>query len=146
MAASQATIGLGTTFSYRTSGLGVSPIVYAEIGEAVSIQPPQPVRETVDVTHLSSPNGTREFKGTLRDGGDAEVTFNFTPAAYDIASTLFLEDDTQSFRVEYPDGDTEDFDGIVTGKPSEAIEVDSVRRFTLPIKVSGLPVYTPAAS
>jgi hypothetical protein len=30
----------------------------------------------------------------------------------------------------------------VTGKPSEPIEVDSVRRFSLPIKVSGLPVFT----
>lgn len=145
MAASEATIGLGTKFLYRTSAAGVEPEVYAEVGEAVSIQPPQPVRETVDVTHLASPNGTREFKGTLRDPGDAEVTFNFTDAAYAIASTLFLEDDTQAFRIEYPDTATEDFDGIVTGKPSEAIEVDSVRRFSLPIKVTGLPVYTPAA-
>jgi len=140
MAASQATIGLGTTFSY----LVTAPSTYAIVGEAVSIQPPQPVRETVDVTHLSSPNGTREFIGTLRDGGDAEVTFNFTDTAYDIASDLFLDDDLQKFKITYPDGGTEIFDGIVTGKPSEAIEVDSVRRFSLPIKVSGLPVYTPA--
>lgn len=141
MAASEATIGLGTTFSY----LVTAPSTYAIVGEAVSIQPPQPVRETVDVTHLASPNGTREFIGTLRDGGEAEVTFNFTDAAYAIASTLFLDDDRQTFKITYPDGATEVFDGIVTGKPSEAIEVDSVRRFSLPIKVSGLPVYTEAA-
>lgn len=144
MAASQATIGLGTLFRYRTSAAGVTPKVFAEVGEAVSIQPPQPVRETVDVTHLASPNGTREFRGTLRDPGDAEVTFNFTEAAYAIASTLFLEDDVQEFEIEYPDGGNETFEGIVTGKPSEAIEVDSVRRFSLPIKVTGLPVYTEA--
>jgi hypothetical protein len=142
MSASQATIGLGTLFKYRTSAAGVTPKVYAIIGEAVSIQPPQPVRETTDVTHLASPNGTREFIGTLRDGGDAEVTFNFTRAAYAIASTLFAADARQDFVVEYPGGDTEQFDGIVTGKPSEPIEVDSVRRFSLPIKVSGLPVFT----
>lgn len=144
MAASQATIGLGTVFKYRTSALGVEPKVFAVMGEAVSIQPPQPVRETADVTHLASPDGTREFIGTLRDGGEASVTFNFTDAAYEIASDLFLEDDLQEFKVEYPDGGEEDFAGIVTGKPSEPIEVDSVRRFSLPIKVSGLPVYTPA--
>lgn len=142
MAASEATIGLGTTFSY----LSTAPSTYTVVGEAVSIQPPQPVRETVDVTHLSSPDGTREFIGTLRDGGEAEVTFNFTDSAYDIASDLFLENDVQTFKITYPDGATEVFDGIVTGKPQEAIEVDSVRRFTLPIKVSGLPVYTPAGS
>lgn len=141
MAASEATIGLGTTFSY----LATAPSTYAIIGEAVSIQPPQPVRETVDVTHLSSPDGTREFIGTLRDGGEASVTLNFTDDAYEIASDLFLEDDVQTFKITYPGGGTEIFRGIVTGKPSEAIEVDSVRRFTLPIKVSGLPTYTPAA-
>ena len=140
MAASEATTGLGTTFSYM---VGATPTL---IGEAVSIQPPQPVRETVDVTHLSSPNGTREFRGTLRDPGDAEVTFNFTDAAYTIASTLFMADGTTEFLITYPGGGTEAFTGIVTGKPSEAIEVDSVRRFSLPIKVTGLPVYTPAGS
>lgn len=141
MAASEATIGLGTTFSY----LSTAPSTYTVVGEAVSIQPPQPVRETTDVTHLASPNGTREFKGTLRDGGEASVTFNFTDAAYEIASDLFLEDDVQTFKIAYPDGGTEVFSGIVIGKPSEPIEVDSVRRFSMPIKVSGLPVYTPAA-
>jgi hypothetical protein len=141
MPASEATIGLGTKFEY----LVTAPSTYAIVGEAVSIQPPQPVRETVDVTHLMSPDGTREFLGTLRDGGEAEVTFNHTDAAYAIASDLFLDDDTQTFRITYPDGATEVFSGIVTGKPSEAIEVDSVRRFSLPIKVTGLPVYTEAA-
>lgn len=144
MAVSQATIGLGTIFRYRSSALDASPKVFAVLGEAVSIQPPQPVRETADVTHLASPNGTREFIGTLRDGGEASVTFNFTDAAYEIASDLFLEDELQEFEIEYPDGGTEEFGGIITGKPSEPIEVDSVRRFTMPIKVSGLPVYTAA--
>lgn len=143
MAESEATIGLGTAFQLRS---GTSPtFTYTDIGEAVSINPPNPTRETVDVTHLKSPNGTREFKGTLRDGGEASVMFNFTPAAYAIASTLFLEDDVQHFRVLYPEGDSDDFSAIVTGKPSEPIEVDSVRRFTLPMKVTGLPEYTEAA-
>ena len=144
MPASQATIGLGTLFKYRTSAFGVTPKVYGNVGEAVSIQPPQPTRETVDVTHLASPDGTREFIGTLRDGGEASVTLNHTDAAYAIASTLFLEDELQEFQIAYPDGSLEEFAGIVTGKPSEPIEVDSVRRFMLEIKVSGLPAYTEA--
>lgn len=145
MAASEATIGLGSTFSHRTSAAGVVPAVYAEVGEAVSITPPNPTRETVDVTHLKSPNGTREHRGTLRDGGEVTVLFNFTDAAYAKASALFLEDEVQGFEIEYPDGATETFDAIVTGKASEPVEVDSVRRFSLPMKVSGLPVYTEAA-
>lgn len=145
MAESQATIGLGSTFSHRTSAPGVTPKVFTEVGEAVSITPPNPTRETTDVTHLKSPNGTLEFKGTLRDGGESTVMFNFTDAAYAKASALFLEDETQEFRIDYPDGGTEDYFAIVTGKPSEPIEVDSVRRFSLPMKISGLPVYTEAA-
>jgi len=146
MAASEATIGLGSAFSHRTSAAGVTPAVYAEIGEAVSITPPNPTRETADTTHLKSPNGTREFIGTLRDGGEVTVMFNWTDAAYAKASALFLEDDVQGFRIDYPDGATEDFNAIVTGKPGEPIEVDSVRRFSLPMKVSGLPVYTEAGA
>lgn len=145
MAASEATIGLGTTFKYRTSAFGVLPKVYALMGEVVSIQPPQPVRETVDVTHLLSPNGTREHRGTLRDGGESDVTLNHTDAAYAIASQLFMDEDPSGFLIEYPDGATEEWDAIVTGKPSEPIEVDSVRRFSMPQKVTGLPVYTEAA-
>lgn len=143
MAESQATIGLGTTFSRRT-GAGPS-YTWVEVGEAVSIQPPQPTRETSDVTHLKSPDGTREFIGTLRDGGEASVTFNYTTAAYEMASAMFAADAREHFRIEFPDGDKEEFSGVVTGKPSEPIEVDSVRRFSLPIKVSGLPVFTPAS-
>lgn len=142
MADSEATIGLGTAFQLRS---GTSPTyTYTDIGEAVSITPPNPTRETVDVTHLKSPNGTREFKGTLRDGGEASVMFNFTPAAYAQASDLFMDDEVQHFRILYPEGDSDDFSAIVTGKPSEPIEVDSVRRFTLPMKVTGLPTYVPA--
>lgn len=143
MAESEATIGLGASFSRRT-GAGPS-YTWVEVGEAVSIQPPQPTRETTDVTHLKSPNGTREFKGTLRTGGEASVTFNFTEAAYATASTMFLSDAVEHFRVEFPAGDMEEWAAIVTGKPSDPIEVDSVRRFTLPMQVTGLPTYTPAA-
>jgi hypothetical protein len=133
-----ATIGLGTTFKYRTA---LSPLAYTAIGEVVSIQPPQPTRETADATHLGSPNGVREYVGTLRDGGDAEATFNYTPAAYGIASDLFLEDEVQNFQIGYPDGSTDTFDAIVTGYPSEPIEVDGIRRFRMPMKVTGLPVF-----
>lgn len=144
MAESEATIGLGTAFMHRTSADGVTPAVYGEVGEAVSITPPNPTRETADTTHLKSPNGTREFIGTLRDGGEVNVMFNFTPAAYAKASELFLLDARQGFRIDYPDGSTEDFSAIVTGKPGEPIEVDSIRRFSMPMKVSGLPVYMEA--
>lgn len=142
MAESQAQTGHGTTFSHRTA-VG-PPAVYAQIGEGFQVQPPQPTRETVDVTHLTSPDATREFRGTLRDPGEASVSLNWTEAAYMKVAELFYEEDPQHFRIGYKGGATEDFVGIVTGMPSDPIEVDGVHRFSMPIKVTGKPVFTPS--
>lgn len=132
----EATTGLGTTLSYL---VGATPTL---IGELVRVQPPQPTLETADATHLSSPGGMREFIVTIGDGGEAEAVFNFTPAAYAIVSGLFAARELVSFVLDFPQGDKEEFDGLITGKPQDAIEVDGVRRFTMPIKVSGEPEYT----
>ena len=142
MAASQAKTNIGATFSHMTAA--GPPAVYTDIGEAVSITPPNPTRETVDVTHLTSPNATREFLATIKDGGEAEVLFNDTPAARTKCETLFGLDEVSSFRILWPSGKKRDFNAVVIGLPSEPIEIDSVQRFSLAMKVSGLPVSTPA--
>lgn len=132
----EATTGLGTTLSYL---VGATPTT---IGELVRFQPPQPTLETADATHLGSPGGMREFIVTIGDGGEAEAMFNFTPAAYAIVVGLFAARELVSFVTTYPAGDTDEFDGLVTGHPQDPIEVDGIRRFTVPIKVSGLGTYT----
>lgn len=144
MAESQAITADGTSFSHRTSAAGITPKVWTEIGEAVSIMPPAPSRSSVDVTHLKSPNKTREFKPSMKDSGEASVTLNYTPATRVKIDALFDADVLQEFQIGYPDGSTETFSGFLTGKPTEGIEVEGKMTINCPIKVSGMSVYAEA--
>lgn len=131
----------GMTFSHRTSAVGVTPKVWAEIGEAVSITPPNPSRSSVDFTHLGSPNKTREHKPSMIEPGEANVVLNYTKAARAKIDTLFIAEGIQEFQIGYPDGATETFSGFLTGKPTEGGEVEGKLTLNCPIKVTGLPVF-----
>lgn len=145
MAASEAQVGLGATFARRTSAAGVTPKVWTEIGEAVSITPANPSRESVDVTHLKSPNGTREHKPTLREPGELSVTFNYTPELRAILEDMFMDGDIDELQTTFPDGSTETAAGFLTSMPTDAIEVDGVMRMSCTFKLTGLPVFQPGA-
>lgn len=131
----------GMSFSHRTSAAGAAPKVWTEIGEAVSITPPNPSRSSVDFTHLKSPNKTREHKPSMIEPGEANVTLNYTPDARQKIDALFIAEGIQEFQVGYPDGATETFSGFLTGKPTEGGEVEGKLTLNCPIKVTGLPVY-----
>lgn len=130
----------GMSFSHRTSAAGVTPKVWAEIGEAVSITPPNPTRESVEFTHLKSPNKTREHKPGMIEPGEMNVVLNYTPEARVKADALFSEG-VGEFQIEYPDGATETISGFATGKTTEGGEVSGKLTLNLPFKVTGLPVY-----
>lgn len=131
----------GMSFSHRTSAAGVEPKVWTEIGEAVSITPPNPTRESVEFTHLKSPNKTREHKPGMIEPGEMTVVLNYTPEARVKADTLFSAAGVQEFQIGYPDGATETVSGFATGKTTEGGEVSGKLTLNLPIKVTGLPVY-----
>lgn len=77
MPATQATIGYGTLLK---RGDGGSPEVFAAIAEVVGITPPQAVADDVEVTHLSSPNRTKEFIQGMIDAGEASFSINWLPS------------------------------------------------------------------
>lgn len=141
MAESEGITADGMSFSHRTSAAGAVPKVWTEIGEAITIAPPNPSRESVDFTHLKSPNKTREHKPSLIEPGEATVVVHYTPPARAKADALFAAGGLQEFQVGYPDGATETFFGFMTGKATEGGEVAGKLTLNLPIKVSGLPVY-----
>ncbi len=140
---SVAMIANGMGFAHRTSAAGVTPKVWADIGEALTIAPPTPSRPSIDVTHLKSAG--REFKPGLSDGGEVTVVLNHSPDARAKVDTLFLADGLQEFRITYPDDSTETFNGFVTGKATEGGEIDGKLTLNCPVKVSGVPVYAEAA-
>lgn len=135
MAASGAQAGYGTKFAIKIDN------TYTLAGEVTSVTPPGVSRETIDVTHLNSDEQTKEFIGSLIEGGEASVTINYIPSASDILLNAFTENGgAGEFRITYPKGDFQmDFRGIITGYEQGDIVVDDKLSATLTIKCSGRP-------
>lgn len=139
MAASAAQSGFGVTAEYLATG----PSTYATIGELVNVSPPSPTRETIDVTHHGSPDGYREYIGSLKDGGEATLFFNYTEDGYVILQTIF-DAGSETIRLTFPGSATLIFTMIPTGIPLDDVEVDGKMAMSMPMKVTGKPLFTPA--
>lgn len=139
---SDAIIANGMGFAHRTSAVGVTPKVWTEIGQAITIAPPSASRPAIDTTHLKST--AREFKPGLPDNGEVTVVLNHTDAVRAKADSLFGSP-MDEFRITYPGGATETFNGFATGKATEGGEIDGKLTLNLPIKISGASVYEEAA-
>lgn len=97
-----------------------SPTLLVRIAELQDISGPGKVRETFDVTTHDSPDGYREYIGTLKDGGEVSFTLMFDPSD---TGHLVLESAIDrngigglGARVYWPtdDGDYAEFDCIPT--------------------------------
>lgn len=101
MAASEAQIGYGATFAI---GNGASPEVFTALAEVTDITPPSDNVDVVEITHLSSPNRTKEFVVGLNDPGECSLTLNFLPGEADDDAIQALRGDTAptNFRITFP--------------------------------------------
>ncbi len=117
-------------------GDGASPEVFTSIAEVISIDGPGGDRQLIDVTHLKST--AREKRAGLRDSGDLTLTMNRIVGDNGQDALIAAEagDDPVNFRVIYPDGEQEDFAGIVTSF-RESAAIDDVRKVTVGIAVTG---------
>lgn len=140
MPATQAVKGFGLLAEYLVTG----PSTYAEIGELLSATPPQKSRETIDATHMQSPGGYREFISSLRTGGEATLTFNYTAEGYAILEGMFDDDDPATFRITLSDGATIEWDGLVNEQPIDEIAIDDKVGMSATIQVTGPVTFTPA--
>ena len=78
MAASTATSGFGTLLK---KGDGASPTeAFATVAEVKSIDGPNLSAGITEVTHMESPDNTKEFLPTLIDPGELSFDVNFLPA------------------------------------------------------------------
>lgn len=133
-------------------GDGNSPENFVSIMGIKNITGPGISRDTVDVTDMNSPNGYREFIGSLVDGGEVSFEANFLPlddTQNQVAGGFMAEFDKGScdsrgnWRIILPECQGEpdgyfEFAGIVTGQEVE-IPMDDVMGFSGTIKVSGRP-------
>ena len=131
---SNAFSGVGTLFRRwePTSG------GWTNLAEVNSISGPSMSRETIDVTSLDSTGGYREFIASFRDGGNVQLTMNFTYATYLLMKTDFESNSAVNYEIVLPDAGNSslEFAGLVMELPVEITTDDKVTS-TVNIKVTG---------
>lgn len=139
MTATAATLGYLATFGIE----GGTPGVYVLVGEVTSITPPGVTRDTVDATHLTSPDSFKEFIPGLAEGGEASISINLVPSATDVLMVSFLAK-TDNFQIIFPNGVKLNFAGIVTGYEFGDITPDEKLTATFTVKATGKPTLVAA--
>lgn len=131
---SDAMIGYGSTFGIDPAG-GTS---FTTLGEVTNITPPSDSIDVVDVTHMQSPNRTREFLAGLRDPGTASFEINFVPgsASDDLIQQVRDAGTVVSCRITFPNAATWTFDGLLTGYEPAVPNEDKLSA-TVSFKVTG---------
>lgn len=120
---------------------------FTAVSEVLDINPVGIARNAIDVTHLNTTGGYREFTPGLIDGGDIGATLLFDPADSthdDTTGLLSTLADTTSrlWRVVFPGGSPiYEIPGILTGMPINGA-LDDVFRANVTIKVAAAPDYS----
>lgn len=96
-----ARIGYGTEF-WLDNGSNV----LTQLGEILSVTPPNPQIEDVEATHMLSPNRRREYIAGLIEDGEGSFEMNLVPgSATDTLIQEALTDGvTRSYMIVIPDG------------------------------------------
>lgn len=131
-----AKIGKGTIV--RIHNAAVTPPLLTQLGEITSISPPSEATDTIDATHMQSTGRFREFIYGMSDGGDFSFEANYVPGSSDEDLIMAARSDQQVVQVEieYVNGTTWRFDGIVTGFEPD-VPVDDKMTVAVTLKVTG---------
>lgn len=120
---------------------------YVAIAEVKSINGPNLSTDTIDVTHMASPGGYREFIASFKDGGEVTFELNFLPqdGTQDASTGLIADFNARlvrSYQIAFPDpgNSTATFSGLITGF-SVTEQMDQVLGANCTIKVSGAIVW-----
>ncbi|MGE4321926.1 MAG: phage tail tube protein [Sphingobium sp.] len=134
-------IGFGTLFRKKT---GAS--TYQTLAEVVEFEPPETTIDSVEFTHMSSPDRWREYKPGLKDAGETTLTYNLIPgeADDDMVTDAIEAGGLSEWRIEYPNGATLDIKGFFTSH-SRATPLEDRMTGAATFKISGKPALTPAA-
>jgi predicted secreted protein len=106
MAVTKARIGYGIQLK---RGNGASPEVFTAVAELIDLSPPNIIKDQVEATHTSSPDGFREFIPGLKDGGEFTATMNFIPSnatqgnvSGGLLYDFLNQDEPRNWRIEFP--------------------------------------------
>jgi hypothetical protein len=128
--------------SYLSVGDAASPNLYTEIAEVIEMNGPDQSAEEIDVTHLRSTSGYREFLPSFKQGGTLNCVANYIPGNATHASGadglrgLFTSRDIRGWKRTFSDGTEEFFDGYVSAFSTPlAVGVQSKLNFS--VRVTG---------
>lgn len=135
----------GTQFKRETN----TPGTYVTIANVTDISGPSRSREAIEVTAHDSANQYREFVKGLKDGGEVEITMNYSPAVsgsgHGSLDDDFEEDTLRNYRVVVLPGEanqvTWTFSALITDLGDEFPHDDKMER-TATFKISGKPTLT----
>ncbi len=138
----EANIGF-TTMLHTDYGSG-----FVIMAEVTNLTPPAMARDSVDVTHMQSPNGWREKIPGLKDAGEIGLELNFVPGGATFASlmaemALDGPDAVLPRRITFPDGSTFSCNGFLTGNEPDT-PIDDKMALAVTLTVSGEPVLVQA--
>lgn len=140
MTVTNAAIGMKATFSIG-NGVDGGSVTYTKVAfEVTSITSPGITRETIDATHLESPDDFREYIAGLMDTDPATIAFNYTADAADPLYAAMIAG-KGDFRITFPNGVKFDFMGIPQAwKPGDPSTTTMAGEFT--VKPYGKPTLT----
>ncbi len=138
---SDADLGYGLTFRIKASAEATD---YTALAEVYSVTPPESTIDTVEVTHMQSPNRKREYIPALSDNGTASAEMNYVPGS---ATDLLIEGlisagDVVGAEITYANGTVVAFDCMVSSY-SKDVPVDDRMTATVEFQVTGDVTLTP---
>ena len=113
--------------------------VWFKLEKISGFTPPNAQVDQVDVTHLESTDGVREFIPGLTTLGDASIPMNYIPGSdtdtYIVAWRV--TNDVRRVRVTYPTGVVDIFPAFPTGYSPELGDGSTKSTATLALKAAG---------
>lgn len=127
-------------------GDGASAEAFTDIAEVLDVGGPSYAKDTMDVSHSTSPDKYREFIAGFIDAGEVTLTANMTQA--DFAALLAkLEADAKSnYKITFPDDNYSTLPTIIFAAHVTALgpTVPTQDKVTMDVtfKITGKPAYT----
>lgn len=132
--------GHSVKFSYADPG---TPTTYTAVAKVIDITPPNVEADDIDVSTMDSPDQFKEFTASWADGGECELTIQFSKQENGTIYSLFRAD--KAFKIEFSDGSNWTFNGYIKAFGNE-VDREGVITTPITIKVSGRPTFTAAAA
>ena len=127
---------------------------WADVAEVMSVDGPNPERDTYDTTTINTDGNYRTFIPGLKDGGEVSMEMNYTEDSYSEFKQDFDKENEDAllwYSVVFNDNDTETakncivFQAMVTSVGSSVPTDDKVSS-NVTLKVSGNPEYVTVAT